>query len=83
MKQYKETPPGQAKFEVTVSFCEYLAKVNDTTKVKEGVEEVVEFRNMIPETYRGFTDPVLKGALEKVAAAKGGEIAGYIHDAFK
>lgn len=83
LKQYKETPPGQKKFEATAAFCAYLAKVTDTMKVKEGVEEVVEFRNMIPETYRGFTDPVLKGALEKIATAKGGEIADYIHNAFK
>jgi aminopeptidase N len=83
LKQYKETPPGQAKFEATAAFCGYLTKVSDVSKLKQGVDEVIAFRNMIPENYRGFTDPVLKGSLEKVATAKGGEVAEYIHNALK
>jgi aminopeptidase N len=83
LQQYKETPPGQQKFEATAAFCEYLSKLNDPVKIKQGVDEVVAFRNIIPENYRSFTDPILKSALEKVANAKGGDVAEYIHKAFE
>lgn len=82
-KRYKEIPPGQEKFEATIAFCGYLNKVNDTAKIKKGIDEVVAFRNMIPENYRGFTDPVIKEALEKLAKTKGSEIEQYINNAIK
>ncbi len=57
--------------------------MNDTAKIKKGIDEVVAFRNMIPENYRGFTDPVIKEALEKLAKTKGSEIEQYINNAIK
>src|SRR5207244_6111012 len=82
-KRYEEIPPGQEKFEATVAFCGYLTKVNDAAKLKKGIDKVVAFRNMIPENYRGFTDPIIKGALEKLAKTKGDEIAQYIGNTLK
>jgi aminopeptidase N len=48
----------------------YLAAIKNTEKVKWGVEEIVKFRDGIPENFRNQTDPfingmVLKGLLTK------------------
>jgi aminopeptidase N len=83
LKQYEETPPGQGKFEATAAFCQYLATLTDPAKIKRGVDAIVTFKNMIPETYRTFTDQIIKNALEKVAAAKGGEVKTYIENEVK
>jgi len=83
LEQYKETPPGQTKFEATAAFCEYLTKVNDINKIKRGVEEIIAFKNMIPQTYRSFTDQIINSALQRLASAKGGEIKTYIDNEVK
>jgi aminopeptidase N len=83
LKQYEEMPPGQEKFEGTAMFCEFLSKLSDTDKIKRGIDKVMAFRNMIPENYRGFTDPVIKRGLDKIADTKGSEIAQYINNAWK
>ncbi len=80
---YEDSPPDQEKFDATMAFSDYLTRVNDIEKLKKGVDKVLAFKNMIPESYREFTDPVLQQALEKIATAKGGEIANYIHNATK
>ena len=83
LKQYQQTPPGQQKFEATAAFCEYLTKINDVDKIKRGIDEIVAFKNMIPETYRSFTDQIINSALQKVASAKGSEVKAYIDNAVK
>jgi aminopeptidase N len=83
LKQYQQTPPGQQKFEATAEFCEYLSKISDVNKIKRGVDEIIAFKNMIPETYRSFTDQIINGALQKVASAKGSEVKAYIDNAVK
>jgi aminopeptidase N len=82
-KMYGETPPSQEKMDMTASFCNFLGKVNDIAKIKKGIDMVVEFRNQIPEQFRGFTDGPIKGSLDKVAVAKGKEIADYIGSIWK
>jgi len=83
LNQYKETPPGQTKFEATAAFCQYLTKVNDVNKIKRGVEEIIAFKNMIPQTYRSFTDQIINSALQRLASAKGGEVKTYIDNEVK
>jgi aminopeptidase N len=83
LQQYKETPPGQGKFEATSAFCSYLTKINDVDKIKRGIDEIVAFRNMIPETYKSFTDQIINNALKRVASAKGGEVKDYIEKVTK
>jgi aminopeptidase N len=78
MKKYESLPFGQSKFELTPSVCEYLSKLDDEEKIKQGIDKVVAFRNAIPQAYRSFTDPVINGALEKVATAKGGVVQNYV-----
>lgn len=82
-KTYNDMPPQQAKLQASADFAKFLATVNDTEKIKKGVDMIIAFRNKIPKAYWNFTDPALKGALQQISDAKGGEIAKYIEDAFK
>jgi aminopeptidase N len=76
---YNNMPPGQEKFDMSNGFCEYLSKLTDTTKIKKGIDEIIKFSKQIPEQYRTFTDPALKGAMHKISSAKGAEISDYIN----
>lgn len=74
-------PPGQVKFETTVTFCVYLSKLSDTAKLKEGIDKVIAFRNQVPESDREITDPVIKTLLAQLGNLKGKEITDYIKNA--
>lgn len=81
--RFDKAPLSQAKFESLDGFCGFLAKVNNLDNVKKGIDMVVKFRDAIPESFRGFTDPAIKTALKKVSAAKGKEIEDYIAQKLK
>jgi aminopeptidase N len=82
-KRYNEAPLSQEKIAETIEFCNFLSKLSDINKVKMGIDNVIKFRNAIPEQYRDFTDPPIKQGLDKVAKAKGEEIKNYINVLFK
>ncbi|MFZ1799969.1 MAG: M1 family metallopeptidase [Chitinophagaceae bacterium] len=82
-KGYGDMPPTQAKLQATPGFADYLATLTDDAKIKAGVDMIIKFRKQIPEQYWNFTDPALKGSLEKLAAAKGGDVEKYINDQLK
>jgi len=80
---YKNAPLSQEKLQTaTPGFCNYLSRIKDPSKVKKGVDLVLDFRSKIPEQYKGFTEPVFKNLLSKVAAAHS-DIADYINNALK
>jgi len=81
--RYKNAPPGQDKYDMTGPFCEYLAKIKDETKIKQGIDYIIQFSKQIPEQYRTFTDPAIKGSLDKISKAKGDGIADYISKSWK
>jgi aminopeptidase N len=67
-------PFGQEKFEALEPFAKYLGKVENTDKLKKGVDMIVSFRDGIPENYQSQTTPyinniVLKGIISKKTAA--------------
>ncbi len=82
-KNYLETPLSQEKIASTTEFAGYLEKLNDNTKIKKGIDDIMIFRNQIPEQYRNFTDPAFKASFDKLSKAKGTEIAEYINGVFK
>lgn len=60
--------PG--KFQMLNTLSTYLSAIKDPEKVKRGVDEIVKFRDAVPENFRNQTDPfingmVLKGILTK------------------
>ncbi len=83
LKMYADAPPSQEKLTSTSEFGNYLQKVNDVEKLKRGIDEMIRFRNFIPETYRNFTDPVFKTVFEKLSKSKGQDISDYILKVFK
>jgi aminopeptidase N len=68
--QYKNAPPDQNKIELSNSFTDYLIKVKTPDQVKRGANLILTFRNLIPEQYRQFIDPVFKQAFNKLSKAK-------------
>ena len=82
-KTYSDMPFNQKKLTVTPQFCAYLSKLDDTQKIKNGIDKVIIFRNVIPQAYRGFTDPIINGGLQQISTAKGGDVQAYIQTRMK
>jgi aminopeptidase N len=78
---------GQTKLQLNRPFAEFLEKVKDESKVREGVKLMMDFRNEIPEEYRSFTDGSFRNAFNKLAKAKTSqgqkELAEYIEALMK
>ena len=70
LAQYKDAPPSQEKLQLTTEFGDYLAKVKDAAKVRRGVDEIMKFRNIIPDQFRSLTDPAFKQSFDKISKAQ-------------
>ncbi|MEI9935009.1 MAG: M1 family aminopeptidase [Ferruginibacter sp.] len=81
--RYNEAPLSREKITMTMSFSKYLSKISDTSKIKQGIDYIIKFRNQIPEEYRPYTDPVFKNGFQKISDAKGKEISDYIDSLWK
>jgi aminopeptidase N len=81
--RYSEMPLSQEKVSGTEAFCAYLEKVQNMANVKKGIDATIAFRNQVPEQFRSFVDPTIKGGLDKLAKAKGTEIEEYIKKGWK
>lgn len=80
---YRNMPPSFEKMSGSTKFAEYLSKLSDMNKIKKGIDEIMAFRNMIPESFRGQVDPMFKTGLDKIVTAKGKEAEEYIQSVFK
>ena len=80
---YKKSPPSQEKVTATAGFIQFLSKLNDPVKIKKGIDEVIHFRNQIPEQYRSFIDPGFKKSFDELSKVKGKSIEEYINKSFK
>jgi aminopeptidase N len=84
VKNFKDMPLGQQKFEMLKPFADFLGKIKDPEKVKVGVDLIVEFREAVPQSFRNQTDPfinnmVLKDLATKKAASGMKEQSDYIN----
>src|SRR5690606_38824069 len=83
LKMFKNAPLTQNKIPETMAFANYLSQIKDDGMVRKGVNEIMKFRNMIPEEYRGYIDPAFKQAFAKISgaqkAAGNAEAAVYIN----
>ncbi len=79
---FETMPVNQDKFQFVMPFASMIAKVKDPNKVKRGIDLIVKFKEAIPASYRGQTDPfidnVLNGVAKKKEADGATEQAGYI-----
>ncbi len=62
---FAKLPLGQEKFEMLGTMSTYLSAIKNTEKVKQGVDEIVKFRNAVPEGFRNQTDPYINGMILK------------------
>ncbi|MEP6928079.1 MAG: M1 family metallopeptidase [Ginsengibacter sp.] len=87
LDNYKTSPPSQTKVQGSIAFANYLTKIKNAASVKKGIDEIMKFRNEIPERFRSFVDPGFKQAFAKVSAAKRSEgnnqLADYINGLLK
>jgi aminopeptidase N len=69
---FNKMPLSQAKFNLLPPFVEFLGTVNDTEKLKAGVDMVVEFREVLaPYGLEPFVNNLLNGMVAKKEKAKG------------
>jgi aminopeptidase N len=61
--EFKKMPLSQAKFESLGTLGIYLGALKNTEKVKDAVDEIVKFRDDIPDVYKSQTDPYINGVI--------------------
>ena len=67
-KAYSSMGLSQAKFNLTATYANLLGNMKNTEKVKRGVDEIVKFRNAIPEQYG--LGPVFENFLKTIIGKK-------------
>lgn len=60
-----EKQPLQSQFNELNNLVTYLSVINDTEKVKRGVDAIVKLRDAVPDAYRDQTDPYINGMILK------------------
>ncbi len=67
---FNKLPVSQAKFNALGSLGIYLGALKNTGKVKASVDEIVKFREAIPQQFRKQTDPYINETLQDIATKK-------------
>lgn len=57
--------PLQGQFGDLNNLSTYLSAINNTEKVKKGIDEIVRLRDEIPENFKSQTDPYINGMILK------------------
>ncbi len=66
----KQTGITQAKFNMLQQIGQFIGKTKNTDIVKRAVDDIVTFRDAIPEAFKGQTDPFINGVLLKGLVTK-------------
>jgi len=70
LSNFEKMPLSQAKFQMLQSISEFLASAKKMDIVKRGVDDIVAFRDAIPEAFRDQTHPFINGVILKGLATK-------------
>lgn len=62
---FAKMPLSQAKFQALNGLNTYLSAIKNPAKIKWGVDEIVKFRDAIPENFRNQTNPFINGVVLK------------------
>ncbi len=62
---FSKMPMSQGKFQSLNGISTYLSAIKNTEKIKWGVDEIVKFRDAVPENFRNQTDPFINGVVLK------------------
>ncbi len=80
---FEKMPLSQSKFELVQSIAQFLGNTKNPDILKKGVDEIIAFRDGIPQAFKDQTDPyfnniILKGLANKKAKAGFQDQADYI-----
>lgn len=67
---FAKMPISQEKFQSLGPLSSYLSVIKSIEKIRWGVDEIVKFRDGIPEGFRNQTDPYINGMILKGLLAK-------------
>ena len=67
---FNKLPVSQAKFNALGTLGIYLGALKNTEKVKAAVDEIIKFREAIPQQFRKQTDPYINETLQNIATKK-------------
>lgn len=67
---FAKMPISQEKFQQLNSLGVYLGALKNTEKVKWGIDEIIKFRDAIPEQFRNQTNPFINGVILTELLAK-------------
>jgi aminopeptidase N len=70
LTQFEHTPLSQNKFNMTQPIADFLGRTKNMSMFKRGIDDIVSFRDAIPESFRGQTDPYFNGVLLKGLAER-------------
>jgi len=62
---FAKMPLSQGKFQALNGLATYLSAIKNAEKIKWGVDEIVKFRDAIPENFKNQTDPFINGMVLK------------------
>lgn len=87
LNHFSNEPISEEKIKGAYIFARYLVTVKNADHLRKGVDEIMKFRNQIPEQYRGFIDPAFKQVFTKISSAQqqsgNTELANYINGLLK
>lgn len=67
---FAKMPLSQAKFQSLNGLSTYLSAIKNMEMIKWGVDEIIKFRDAIPENFRNQTDPFINGVALKAILTK-------------
>lgn len=67
---FAKMPLSQAKFQSLNGLSTYLSAIKNIEMIKWGVDEIIKFRDAIPENFRNQTDPFINGVALKAILTK-------------
>lgn len=70
LSNFEKMPFGQSKFDAILPLTQFLAKVQSVEYLKRGVDDIIEFRDNIPEAYKDQISAYLDNLLRNVQKAK-------------
>lgn len=70
LSSFEKMPLSQNKFNLLQSIGSFLAKTSNMDIVKRGIDDIVAFRDAIPEAFQGQTNPFINGILLKGLVTK-------------
>jgi aminopeptidase N len=67
---FAKMPLSENKFQSLGVLSTYLSAIKNTEKIKWGVDEIVKFRDAVPEGFKNQTNPYINGMILKGLLAK-------------